>query len=141
MQRYSQHSLIILYLQNRNTGDYFFIFCSMQGLFSQQVIISIPKLLVCHRLLKYILYETRKMHFQDIFVGRNLNYYIDRIDCNQNLKDAINNGIRRNYDEMQQFFSLQEKCVENRTMDQITNFCVTCYSSSFARPISNITFK
>ena len=62
------------------------------------------------------------MHFQDIFVGRNLNYYIARIDCNQNLKDAINNGIRWNYDKMQQFFSVQEKCVENRTMDQITNF-------------------
>ena len=132
MQRYSQHSLLILYIQNINTGDYFSIFCSMQGLFSQQVIISIPKSLVCHRLFKYILYETR-----DAFPR----YFCDWIDCNQNLKDAINNGFRWNYDKMQQFFSVQEKCVENRTIEQIINFCATCYSSSFARPISNITFR
>ena len=57
MQRYSQHfliqhSLIIICIQNINTRDYFSIFRPLQGLFSQQVIISIPKLLVCHFLFK-----------------------------------------------------------------------------------------
>ena len=48
------------------------------------------------------------MHFQDIFVGRYLNYSLAKIDCNQNIKDAINNGTRWNYAKMQQFFSMQE---------------------------------